>query len=528
MKNIGGKLLIGLLFSSFLSYGGSSVVDAGWLGILPAVVAISLSIITKEVLLSLFLAVLVGSVIVFSEGGLTDSYFFGIENSVDLYILNAASDADHMSVVIFSLLISGMVSILKYSNSMNGIVTWVSKYAKTKRSALFTTYFMGIVVFFDDYANTLVVGNTMKTITDKFNISREKLAYIVDATAAPIACVALVSTWIGYEVQLINEGLVSNGLQSVVGTGYATFLKSIAYSFYPLITLIFIFVLIYLKRDFGEMLKIESNNKKINPPINEKVIKVPVYKGVLPILTLISVTFLGIYATGNEGSFIDHIQSGNSYKGLIWGGSSAIIIAALINLRSGLKNIVNWIIKGFEELLPAILILILAWALNGVLKDLGLGSFLGGLLNESGIGFHWVPLITFLLSSIIAFSTGSSFSTMSILFPIVISISTSFLLESPTEEIISLFYCSLASVLSGAVLGDHCSPISDTTILSSMATGCDHISHVRTQMPYALTVGGMSVLMIVLSTVFLVPTVILLALSILLSYLIIRILGKEI
>jgi Na+/H+ antiporter NhaC len=520
------KLLIGLILSSFISYGGSSVVDAGWLGLIPAIVAVVLSIVTKEVLSSLFLAVIVGSFIVFFKGGLPDSYFFGLENAIDLYIVSAASDEEHVSVIIFSLLIAGMVSVLKHSNGMHGVIQGVSKFAKTKRSALFTTYFMGMVVFFDDYANTLIVGNTMKSITDKFNISREKLAYIVDATAAPIACIALVSTWIGYEVQLIDEGIKISGLQSVIGTGYSAFLQSISYSFYPLITLIFIFVLIYLQKDFGEMLKVERKQSSSKESSTELLTNTPVYKGILPIVVLIIVSFFGIYVTGSGSTFTDHIQSGNSIKGLLWGSASSLFIAMLINISRGLKKNVKWVVKGFQELLPAILTLVLAWALNGVLKDLGLGQFLGSLLSESEISFHWVPLITFALSSIIAFSTGSSFSTMSILFPIVISISTSFILSSPTEDVISLFYGCLASVLSGAVLGDHCSPISDTTILSSMATGCDHVSHVRTQMPYALIVGAMSALMIVLSTVFLVPTIILLILSILLSYLIIRIIGK--
>jgi Na+/H+ antiporter NhaC len=275
------------------------------------------------------------------------------------------------------------------------------------------------------------------------------------------------------------------------------------------------------------MLKVERNHKKKKSSTNEKSIKEPVYKGFLPIFVLISISFFGIYITGKGENFIQHIQSGNSYKGLIWGSSVAFLITVLINFKSGFKSIINWTLKGFEELLPAIMILILAWALNNVLKDLGLGDFLASVLNDSGISFNWVPLITFLLSSIIAFSTGSSFSTMSILFPIVISISTSFILDNPTEEVYSIFYCGLASVLSGAVLGDHCSPISDTTILSSMATGCEHISHVQTQLPYALTVGGISVVMIVLSSVFLVPNIVLFVLSILLSYLIIRIIGQE-
>jgi Na+/H+ antiporter NhaC len=522
-----GKLLIGFIFSSLLTFGGNGTISSEWLGLIPAVLAISLSVITKEVVLSLFIAVLIGSVLVFFEGGLTDSYFIGLEKSIDHYILNAASDVNHMSIIIFSLLISGMVSVLKFTNGMSGVVNWISKYAKTKRSALFTTYFMGVVIFFDDYANTLIVGNTMKSVTDKFKISREKLAYIVDATAAPIACVALISTWIGAEVQLIDEGLEDNGLSKVIGTGYATFLNAISYSFYPLITLVFIFLLIYMKRDFGKMQELELAQQEITElTLDNKKIS-PIYEGILPIVVLISISFLGIYITGEGNGFVEHIQSGDSYKGLLWGSSASLTTTILINIKRGLVNNIEWVLKGFIELLPALLVLVLAWSLNSVLQDLELGAFLGELLNNTGLGFQWVPIITFLLASVIAFGTGSSFSTMSILFPIVISVSASFVLANPVEEIISLFYCSVASVLSGAVLGDHCSPISDTTILSSMATGCDHISHVKTQLPYAITVGCMSAVMIVLSTIFNLPPIILIALSIVLSYVIIRILGKK-
>jgi Na+/H+ antiporter NhaC len=313
----------------------------------------------------------------------------------------------------------------------------------------------------------------------------------------------------------------------VIGTGYATFLNAISYSFYPLITLVFIFILIYMKRDFGKMQELELAQQEITElSLDNKKIS-PIYEGILPILVLILISFLGIYITGEGDGFVEHIQSGNSYKGLLWGSSASLTTTIVINLKRGLINNVEWVLRGFKELLPALLVLVLAWSLNSVLQDLELGAFLGELLNNTGLGFQWVPIITFLLASVIAFGTGSSFSTMSILFPIVISVSASFVLANPVEEIISLFYCSVASVLSGAVLGDHCSPISDTTILSSMATGCDHISHVKTQLPYAITVGCISAVMIVLSTIFYLPPIILLALSIVLSYMIIRILGKK-
>lgn len=521
------KILLGLLFSSVLSFGDSNTVDAGWWGLLPAVIAIVVSVITKEVVFSLLLSVLVGSIIVNFTGGFPDSYFFGAEKAIDTYILNAAADKGHMSVIIFSLLISGMVSVLKYNNGMSGVIAWVSRYAKTKRSSLFATYFLGIIVFFDDYANTLIVGNTMRNITDRYNVSREKLAYVVDATAAPIACVALVSTWIGAEVEYIDNGISQAGMHDVVGTGYATFLNAIQYSFYPIITLAFVFCIILFRRDFGPMLTAENqtitDHKVDNVPLKTE----PIYKGVVPILALVFISLVGIYLTGSGIGIVEHIQSGNSFVGLLWGSSAALFLAVAVNIRKGIKHNLESMMKGFQELLPAILILVLAWALNGVLEDLSLGDFLGEILTNSGVGYVWVPIITFVLASAIAFGTGSSFSTMSILYPIVIVVSSNFVVASSSPELYNIFYCAIASVLSGAVLGDHCSPISDTTILSSMATGCEHISHVKTQLPYAITVGGLSALMIVLSTVFSLTPIILLPLSILLICLIIRIIGMK-
>lgn len=523
------KLILGFLLSPFFIFAGEQTSsDYSWVGLIPALIAVILSVITRKVILSLFSSILVGSLLVYFVNDSVDSSFLGLDNTITTYLFNSGVDPDHLSVILFSLLISAMVSVVRKSHGMDGVVLWISKYAKSKRSALFTTYFMGMVVFFDDYANTLVVGNTMKAITDKFKISRQKLAYIVDATAAPIACIALVSTWIGYEVQLIDEGIQKAGLVETVGMGYGVFLKSILFSFYPIVTLIFIFLLIYMKKDFGPMYSAEMEEKTSSDNEEVELKNVPVWMGILPILLLIGVSFLGIYYTGTGDSIMLRIQSGNSYHGLILGSTVSFLVSVLLNLKSsGFNKILRWSFQGVKELIPAITILILAWALNGVLNDLELGTYLSGLLNDSGLQFAWIPALTFILSALIAFSTGSSFSTMSILFPIVITISTPFLNENPLENM-DLFYCGLASVLSGAVLGDHCSPISDTTILSSMATGCNHVSHVSTQMPYAISVGLISLVLILLSCLFQVPSIVLIGLSMIISYLIIRLLGKGI
>ena len=239
------------------------------------------------------------------------------------------------------------------------------------------------------------------------------------------------------------------------------------------------------------------------------------------------VTLFGIYSTGNKGDgIIQSIQNGDCYKGLIWGSSAALFVTLIISSlnKNTFENSINWILDGMKSLVPAIAILVLAWALNGVLSDLKLGEFLSDFIISIDMDFYLIPVIVFVFSGVIAFSTGSSFSTMGILFPIVISIASSFL--SNEGEVSSIFYCSIASVLSGAVLGDHCSPISDTTILSSMATGCNHINHVNSQLTYCLLVGVLSIVIMLLQGVFGMPLWILMIIGVLLIYLIINMLGE--
>ena len=490
-------IILGLLLSTVpLCASGLNEATYSWYGLIPALIAIVLSILTRQVILSLVLGVVSGSVISYLYNP-SDSYLFGIDKAIDHYILDSLVDSGHASVILFSLLIAGMINVISRMGAFNGLVNWLSKFATTKKSALLTTYFLGFIVFFDDYANTLVVGNTMQKITDKFKISREKLAFIVDATAAPIASIALVSTWIGYEVQLIDEGIANANIAARVGSGYSVFLNSISYSFYPIFILIFILILILTGKDFGPMKKFElkANIKATEKSIqNEKSIA-PIW-AVLPIGILLIVTLFGIYSTGNKGDgIIQSIQNGDCYKGLIWGSSAALFVTLIISSlnKNTFENSINWILDGMKSLVPAIAILVLAWALNGVLSDLKLGEFLSDFIISIDMDFYLIPVIVFVFSGVIAFSTGSSFSTMGILFPIVISIASSFL--SNEGEVSSIFYCSIASVLSGAVLGDHCSPISDTSVISSMASSSDHMDHVKTQLPYALISGTITAIL---------------------------------
>ena len=522
MKRI---LLFNCLFVSPQLFAGTQTDSLTWYGIIPALLAIILAVCTKQVILSLITGIISGSII-YSFLNDSGTYFFGIDKVFDHYLLNSIANKHNASIILFSLLIAGSIHIMTKMGAFNGLIKWLSKYAKSKRSALLITYFMGFFVFFDDYANTLVVGNTMQRITDRFKISREKLAFIVDATAAPIASIAFVSTWIGYEIQLIKDGLES---ADFVGSdsAYGVFLKTVPYSFYPIITLIFVFVLIVTGKDFGSMKKFELKQIQVINSEIEVVKSIHPLWAVLPVVVLLFFTLFGIYSSGDTHlGFVKAIQTGDCYKGLLWGSSSCFFHVFLISVftKNTISENFNWMFEGMKSLLPALTILILAWGLNGVLEDLMLGEYIGYLMSNSNVPFYIIPLTTFVLSSIIAFSTGSSFSTMGILIPIVISVCLSFY---DTEDFeFGVFYASIASVLSGSVLGDHCSPISDTTVLSSMATGCDHINHVNSQLIYCLVSGVIAVLLILLHSIFQINIWFIYAVGVVLIYLIISLLGS--
>lgn len=515
-----------LFFSPAVFAESSGGNDFGWYGLIPALLAIVLAILSKQVVASLLVGIASGTFILsFAEK--SNSFLFGIDKLFDHYLLNSLSDKDHASVILFSLLIAAGIHVISKMGAFNGLVIWLSKYAKSKRSALLITYFMGFIVFFDDYANTLVVGNTMRKITDKFKISREKLAFIVDATAAPVASIAIVSTWIGYEVQLIGEAINEYNYPGIE-SGFMVFLNSISYSFYPLVILVFIFVLILSKKDFGPMLKFEKAVVIEESTELNREHSIDAIWAIIPIALLLFVTILGIYLTGSRGGgFVQAIQTGNCYTGLIWGSAAFLLISVLISFfaKNKLSSILEWVFDGMKSLFSALTVLVLAWALTAVLKDLQLGLYLGELMVLSNIPFVFIPIITFILATIIAFSTGSSFSTMGILVPIVVTVCISFYSSNSFE--LSVFYASIASVLSGAVLGDHCSPISDTTILSSMATGCNHINHVNSQLTYCLLCGGLAVLLILLNVWVGLNLLFSYIVGVLLIYLIINVLGKD-
>lgn len=529
----------------------SAAADAGnnrlrriplWLSILPPLIAIGLALLFKEVLISLFAGIWVGA---FIAGGLRFEGFLGIIKAlletVEHYILKALNDGGHLSVLIFSLLIGGMVAIISRNGGMAGVVQRLTKYAKTPRSAQVITWFLGIAIFFDDYANTLIVGNTMRSVTDRFRISREKLAYIVDSTAAPVASIAFITTWIGAELGYIGDGI--KGVPSLEDTTpYAIFLESLKYSFYPILTLVFILMLIWTQRDFGPMLKAEKRARETGEvkaakldsqhvEETEDLSPVPgaplrARNAILPVLTVVIMTIIGLLDTGlgsvysglanapasdgwgatwgaMEGGFFgklgEVIGSADSYVALLWASISGVVVAIILTISQRIMNIsqtMGSLTSGLKAMFGAVMILTLAWALAITTEELHTAAFLVDLLGDS-LNPYFLPPIVFILAALISFSTGSSWSTMAILYPIAIPLTYAVAQAGgwDVDATLGLLYNVISIVLAASVLGDHCSPISDTTILSSLASDCNHIDHVSTQLPYALTVGIVSIVL---------------------------------
>lgn len=555
-----------------------------WTSILPPLIAILLALVFKEVIFSLISGIFIGGAIMgfYAEG--FAGIFTGFFSIIDTYLINALNNPDHLSVILFSVIIGGIVAIISKNGGMQGIVNSIARFANNARNGQLATWALGIAIFFDDYANTLVVGNTMRAVTDKLRISREKLAYIVDSTAAPVSAIAFVTTWIGAELGYIQSGvnsINSNGGEISEGV-YSIFLSSLSYSFYPILTLFFIFWLVYRGKDYGSMLKAEKRARTgevINPEENmadmtelkeiepEKGIKYRAFNAVIPVAIIVFGTLIGLVYTGFESlhgqlASVDEtidvsswgriwsnmhllpeepstftqrlgtlIGSSNSYLALLWASLSSLLVAIFMTIGQrimSLQKSVETAITGFKAMLPAVLILILAWALATVTEEMHTAEYLTGILGET-VPAWLIPGLTFVLAGFVAFSTGSSWSTMALVYPLILPAAWAICQAEAYEhaDAMAIFYNTVSAVLAGSVLGDHCSPISDTTILSSLASGCNHIDHVRTQIPYALTVGGIAVLVGTVPSALGLPPLLSMLMGIGACILVIELIGKK-
>ncbi|MEA1873446.1 MAG: Na+/H+ antiporter NhaC family protein [Bacteroidota bacterium] len=521
-----------------------------WFSIVPPLIAILFALIFKEVFSALILGIFSGTLIIsFHQGlGVFKAIITGFLRLIDTYIIQALNDKEHLSIIVFSMLIGGMVGIITRNGGMRGLVRLLSRKAKTSRSGQLVTWLLGIAIFFDDYANTLVVGNTMRKVTDKLKVSREKLAYIVDSTAAPIAAIAFITTWIGAELSYIQDGISTLGLKT---TAYSVFFASLKYSFYPLLSIAFVFMIIMLRRDYGPMYKHElkardgNQTDLIEPeekPKNSLVSSA--WNGLLPVMLVVFGTIAGLIFTGWDaavwndanlslGNKISHIiGQGNSFDALLWSSFAGVLLAITITVSKKLLNLkksIEAMINGFKSMLTAILILTFAWALALLTEHLHTADFISHIMQQLSVSPPWIPAISFVFSAFIAFSTGSSWGTMAIMYPLMLPASWLICKEYGLdhEASMAIFNHVVSTVIAGSVLGDHISPISDTTILSSLASGCRHMDHVETQIPYALTVGAASLFLGAIPAAFGVPFYLIIPFSIAILYGIIRIFGKK-
>lgn len=530
-----------------------------WFTIIPPLVAIVLAFITKNVVISLFVGVLSGCFMI----QLSDYNLFGsiIHSFLDVVqrMLNALADPWNAGIILQVLVIGGVIELVSKMGGARAVAEALAKKAKTPRSTQFITWLLGLIVFFDDYANALIIGPIMRPVADKMKVSRERLSFIIDATAAPIAGLAIISTWIGLEVSLINDGFEKIGKNV---DGFGVFLQTIPYRFYNILIIVFVLATIFLLREFGPMRKAEVRARKGEQILKDieldkevadefeakKGVKLSIWNAIIPIGTLIVGALISFYYSGYSsimagedealkaifGNSIGSLFSFSAIKEAFSAADASValfqaaLLASIVAIALGVcKKIftisegINIWINGMKGLIITGVILILAWSLGGVIGDLGTADFLVSKLSNSVPAFL-LPSIIFVFGAVISFSTGTAYGTMTILMPLAIPLS--YAINSDMSYVI----VSISAVLTGAIFGDHCSPISDTTILSSMGAGCDHIDHVKTQMWYALFVGVITVLFGYIPAGFGIPIYIVLPLAILVVVLATYFVGKPV
>ena len=530
----------------------------GWSSLVPPVVAIALAFITKNVVLSLFLGIFSGTFILQVQNANVFMAIIQAFLSIINYIVDSLSDSWNAGIILQVLTIGGLIGLITKMGGAKAVAEALSKKAKGAISAQIITWILGIFVFFDDYANSLIVGPIMRPVTDKMKVSREKLSFIVDATAAPISGIALISTWVGYEIGLIKDAYESIG-QSM--NAYGVFVDTIPYRFYNILMLLFVVCTALFLREFGPMYKAERRARKYNKmiadgatpmaaddienlePIQGK--KLNIWNAIIPIGALVVFAFLGFYFNGykiimggEDTTLIKLLQNNPlSFTAIreAFGASDASVvlfqsalISSIIALIMGVvqkmftigEGIDIWI-QGMKSLVITGVILLLAWSLSTVIGELGTAKFLVSLLSDTMPAFL-LPTIIFVLGSIISFATGTSYGTMGILMPLAIPLAAA--LSSNPHFIVM----SAGAVLAGAIFGDHCSPISDTTILSSMGSASDHLDHIKTQLPYSIVVAIISIVFGYIPIGLGLPIWIILPLTIVITILVVRFMGKPV
>mmetsp|Transcript_12418 Transcript_12418/g.22436 ORF Transcript_12418/g.22436 Transcript_12418/m.22436 type:complete len:794 (-) Transcript_12418:131-2512(-) len=512
-------------------------VIVGGITVIPPLVTVFMAMLTREVLWALFAGIWCCAMIVYQGNVLT-----AFLRTLDTYLIESLGNIDHAFVIMFSWFLSGMIAVVSKSGGAHGIADVLIRVIRRKRGAMMTVFFLGFVIFFDDYANTLILGGTMRPITDSYFVSREKFAFLVDATTAPIASIAPISSWIGFELGLIQAELdvLAAAGEPVPTSAYDVFLKTIPSRYYPIFMLVFSFMMILSMREFGPMLhaerraqfehKLMSDSASVEQTVIDHSLEpdedVPRrwWNAAVPILATFIVVLVGLILTGVDGAKANGepqtaaniFGNGDSYSSILWGSFVGSIVIWLmcrfqyiedghfvnqwaywIKFKSHptarpiltmKESLESWI-GGVKSLTTPVLVLIMAWAIGTAVRDSGADNFFSSALSSDSLDYRAIPTLTFIISGVISFATGTSWGTMSIMFPIVVS--ASWFASDGDDNILVL---TISAILAGAVFGDHATAISDTTILSAMSSKCDLTHHVITQMPYALAVAVLSIL----------------------------------
>ncbi|MCW8810414.1 MAG: sodium:solute symporter [Ignavibacteriaceae bacterium] len=455
--------------------------EFGWLSIIPPLFAILLAIKTRQVFLSLFLGIVVGWIII-SGGNILKGFEYSIQSIIDVF-----KDAGNTRVVIFCALVGALISLTQANGGVQGFVDLIQKknIVNSRRKATVFSFIVGCVVFIESSISCLVTGTIFHPIFEKFKISREKLAYICDTTSSPICILIPLNAWGAYVVSLLEKESVGNPVQ--------TFLSTIPLNFYAILSVLFAGFIAFSYKDFGSMRKAEKRSLDLGktiadgaiPMISEDVASLKPKKGIkhkslnmiIPISVMIIMMPVSLLITGNGD-----LTAGSGTTSVLWSVLAVIVVAGVISLVQrilSLKEVMDYTLRGISGLVPLAILMVLAFSIGDTCRTLGTGVYIAA-LSKDFLNPTAIAPILFLTSAFISFSTGTSWGTFAIMIPIAV----------PTAAFTGASLpLSIAAVLSGSVFGDHCSPISDTTIVSSMASACDHIDHVRTQIPYAITMA---------------------------------------
>ena len=548
-----------LSFADEVDVAGQNAAKFGIWTLIPPLVAISLAFITKNVIVSLVIGIMSGGFILNISGN--NPFMALFYSFLDLIqrAVNSLADPWNAGIILQVLAIGGVINLVGKMGGAKAIAEALSKRAKSAKSAQIITWVAGLLVFFDDYANSLIIGPMMRPVTDKMKISRERLAFIIDATAAPVAGIAIISTWIGLEVGLIGSAFDSIGVET---NAFGVFLNTIPFRFYNILILGFIVITALLLKDFGPMRKAEiecrrgglnlSSNEDINKELSKHDeleplpgVKLSVWNAIIPIGALILGALFAFYYSGyttimggedsaviqlmqNSPASFDAIKEAFSnadasvalFQSAFFAGLVAIIMGVAKKIFTLSEALDIWV-DGMKTLIITGVILICAWSLSSVIKELGTAKYLIQLLSGSLPPFI-LPSLIFVLGAIISFATGTSYGTMGILMPLAIPLAYSI------NPDMSYVIVATSAVLTGAIFGDHCSPISDTTILSSMGAGCNHIDHVRTQMPYAIFVAVITIVFGYIPAGFGLPVYVVLPIAFVAMFIGIQIFGKSV